>query len=292
MSYTTGQTILLPEATAKRRGQRTVTVAINSRDRNLAINPYSNDFRWNLRRPLKDIVSIELLSGCLPADLYNVNTGWNQFTFGEGIIRRVLTLTPGQYTADALASELQIQLGTIGGSNTYTVAHSAITKKITVTAVGPDTFTFYFASGDYVDVIEMATMSITSINSPAHLLGFTKLDYTGSAASALVSPNRADPDYCIKRMYLHINVDNSVELNRVEMGVGRHECFHIIFMDSTQKDGYYFLNKDTYLPIYYSSPAPIARMAFFYISLRDEFFRLIDLGNHDFTLVFEITVLG
>jgi hypothetical protein len=58
------------------------------------------------------------------------------------------------------------------------------------------------------------------------------------------------------------------------------------------KDGYYFLNKDTYLPIYYSSPAPIARMAFFYISLRDEFFRLIDLGNHDFTLVFEITVLG
>ena len=292
MSYTTGQTVLLPEATAKKRGQRTVTVAINSRDRNLAINPYSNDFRWNLRRPLKDIVSIELLSGCVPADLYNVNTGWNQFTFGEGAIRRVLTLTPGQYTANGLATELQVQLATVASSNTYTVTYSDITKKIRVSAVGPNTFTFYFGSGDHVDTIDTYTASITSINSPTRLFGFDPLDYTGSSSTPIIAPHRADPDYCVKRLYLHINVDNSIELNRVEVGVGRKDCFHIIYMDSTQNNGYYFLNKDTYLPIYYSSPAPIARISSFYISLRDEFFRVVDLGNHDFTLVFEITVLG
>jgi hypothetical protein len=292
MSYTTGQTVLLPEATAKRRGQRTVTVAINSRDRNLSVNPYSNDFRWNLRRPLKDIVSIELLSGCLPADLYNVNTGWNQFTFGEGAIRRVLTLTPGQYTINGLATELQVQLTSIASSNAYTVTYSAITKKIRVSAVGPNTFTFYFGSGDYVDTIDTYTASVMSINSPARLFGFDPLDYTGSSTTPIIAPHRADPDYCVKRLYLHINVDNSIELNRVEVGVGRKDCFHIIYMDSAQTDGYYFLNKDTYLPIYYSSPAPIARISSFYISLRDEFFRVVDLGNHDYTLVFEITVLG
>jgi len=41
----------------------------------------------------------------------------------------------------------------------------------------------------------------------------------------------------------------------------------------------------------YSSPAPIARIATLTISIRDEFYRLVDLGQHDFTLIFEIVVL-
>ena len=83
MSYTTGQQILLPESTLKKRGHKSVTVAVNSRDRNLAEDTDSNNFRWTFKRPLKDVVSIELLSGCVPATLYNVNTGWNKFTFQE-----------------------------------------------------------------------------------------------------------------------------------------------------------------------------------------------------------------
>ena len=110
MSYTSGQQLLLPASTAKQRGQKTVTVAVNSRDRSLSSYPYSNDFRWTLKRPLKDIVSIELLSGCVPAALYNINTGWNQFTFGEGTNKRTITLTPGQYTATSLATQLSTQL--------------------------------------------------------------------------------------------------------------------------------------------------------------------------------------
>ena len=55
--------------------------------------------------------------------------------------------------------------------------------------------------------------------------------------------------------------------------------------------GYYTLNRDTYTPIFYSAPAPISRIATLNISLRDEFYRPVDLGGHDFTLVFELTYL-
>ena len=291
MSYTTGQQVLLPVSTVKQRGQTTTTIAMNSRDRSLAQNPYSNNFRWTLKRPLKDVLSIELLSGCIPATLYNVNTGWNQFTFGENLLKRTITIPPGQYTIQELATRLQTLLN-IGSINTYTVLYSSITKKITISATGLATFTLYFATGDFLDTFDTYGACITSINCPARLLGFDQLDYTGSASNSIIAPHYADPNYCIQRLYLHINVDNTYELNRVETTAGRKDCFHIIYMDSSIKDGYYFLNKDTYMPAYYSRPAPISRVAFFTVSIRDEFFRLVDLGNYDFTLVFEITTLG
>ena len=291
MSYTTGQQVLLPASTAKQRGQKTITIAVNSRDRSLALNPYSNNFKWTLKRPLKDVTSIELLSGCIPAALYNVNIGWNQFTFGENTTTKTITLTPGQYNIQGLVTELQTQLNT-GSLNTYNILYSSITKKISILASGSATFSLYFGTGNFLDTFDTYGACITSINCPARLFGFDQLDYSGNSSSPILAPHRADPEYCIKRLYLHVNVDNTYELNRVEVGSGRRDCFHIIYMDPTITDGYYFLNKDTYMPTYYSSPAPIARVAFFTISLRDEFFRLVDLGNYDFTLVFEITTLG
>jgi hypothetical protein len=99
-----------------------------------------------------------------------------------------------------------------------------------------------------------------------------------------------DPYGLIGKLYLHLNADNSVEINRVERGAGRRDCFHIIYLDQL-RDGYYSLNKDIHAPIFYSAPAPIARITTLNISIRDEFYRLVELGKHDFTLMFEITYL-
>jgi hypothetical protein len=293
MSYTSAQQILLPESTMKQRRERKITVAVNSRDRNLTANYFSNNFRWEFRRPLKDIKSIELVNGSIPADLYNVTPEWNKFTFAEdGASLSIVALTPGQYTAAQLATQLATQLNAVPGKlNTYAVAYSSITKVMTITGTGSPTkeFTFYFKSGTYRDDIDVNNGSISALNCPAKLFGFEFWDYT-SVSGVLVAPRRADPDYPIKHIYLHINADNSMEINRIETGAGRHDCFHILYMNQLV-DGYYYINQDTYIPIFYSAPAPIARMSALYISIRDEFFRLIDLGNHDFTLVFEITVL-
>jgi hypothetical protein len=289
-AITSGQQVLLPEATRKQRKERRVTVAVNSRDRNLGANYNSNEFRWTFRRPLKDVVSVELVNGCIPADLYNVAPAWASFTFGEGTTLWNPALTPGQYTATELAAELQRALNALPGKfNTYIVSYSTTTKFMTVTTAGYKTFTFYFATGNHIDELDTHTGAIQSVNCPAKLFGFEYLDYSSSAGT-LTPPRRMDPDFCLSRVYLHLNADNSIELNRIEMGAGRKDCFHILFMDQA-KDGYYTLNKELHMPIYFSSPAPIARIATLNVSIRDEFYRLVDLGNHDFTLMFEITYL-
>ena len=270
-----------------------MTVAVNSKDRNMTADADSNSFRWKFPTPLKDIQSIELLNGCIPADLYNVNTGWNQFTFGEaGGSIWIVTLRPGRYTETELATELQTQLnGLTGVNNTYTVAWSAITRKFTITGSGAFAFTFYFQSGMYTDYIDSYGGCITSINTPSRLLGFDQWDYT-SVGQVVVPPNRADVDYCINRVYLHVNADNSQEITTIETAAGRRDCFAILYMPpGNSTENYFFLNRDTHTAIYNSPPPGISRISNFTISIRDEFYRLVDLGKHDFTLLFEITVL-
>ncbi len=294
-AITSGQQLLLPESTRKLRKERKVTIAVNSRDRNFISFPDSNTFRWTLRRPLKDVTSIELVNGCVPADLYNVAPDWAGFTFqeitGGGSTRWEITLPSGQYTATQLASVLQTALtGLSGGTNTYTVAYSDQTKKFTITAAtGAADFTFLFATGTRTDTLDSYTGALVQINTPARLYGFDRVDRTSTGGS-LVSPYRADPDFPIKRLYLHINADNSLDLHRIETGAGRKDCFHVLYLNDV-KDGYYMLNKDIQMPIFYSAPAPISRLATLTISLRDESFRLVDLSRHDYTLLFEVTYL-
>jgi len=289
-AITSGQGVLLPDSTRRSRKQRTVTVAVNSRDRNMMADYATNPFRWTFRRPLKDVVSVELVNGCVPADLYNINTGWNIFIFKESATDYTVTLTPGQYTATELCTELQRALNAISGiSNTYSVGYSGLTKKITVSTGGAAAFSFKFKDPPYTDTIDGITGSIQMIGCPARIFGFENWVYE-SVAGSITPPNRMDPGLFLQRLYLHLNADNSIEFNRVEMGAGRKDCFHIIYLDQNT-GGYYTLNRDTYTPIFYSAPAPIARIATLNISLRDEFYRVIDLGGHDFTLVFEVTYL-
>jgi len=291
MSVTSGQQILLSEAPRKQRKERRVIIAVNSGDRNLTANYSPNNFKCVFKRPLKDIVSVELVGGCIPADLYNVTEEWNKFIFTESINTYTITLTPGQYTAATLAGELQTQLNAVATLNKYSAIFNPITKKLEVSlTTGWDTYTFHFQTGaPYVDEINSYTGALERIMCPAKLLGFAMWDYTATSGN-LTSPNRMDPDYCIKRAYIHVNADNSMELNRIESGGGRRDCYHIVYMDNTA-DGYYYFNKDVYAPVFYSSPAPISRMSFITISIRDEYYRLLDLGGHDFTLIFEITTL-
>ena len=289
-AITSGQGVLLPDSTRKNRKQRIVTVAVNSRDRNTTTDPKSNNFRWTFRRPMKDVVSIELVSGCVPANLYNLNTGWNSLTFVEAAQSYSITLTPGQYTATELCAELQRALNAAGLSNTYTVSYTAITNKATITATGGADFSFDFASSPNNDIIDGTTGAIQLIGCPARLFGFVNQLYTSNTSATIAPPNRMDPNLFLQRMYLHLNADNSVDFHRIEMGAGRKDCFHIMYLDQVL-GGYYTLNRDTYTPIYYSSPAPISRMRTLNISIRDEFHRLIDLGGQDLTLVFEISFL-
>ena len=300
-----GQHLIMKDQSKIKRAVRKTQIIVNSRDRNLISYPSPSQFRITFRRPLTNILSLELMDGCIPTQLYTMNTDWNKFTVLEYNRRYTITLIPGIYTEATLVTELQRALNngvaTMGApsqANIYTVTQDPITRKIAIqatsfnapyTAICP--YTLLFFSGDYRDTIDLKTTAVLSINTPARQLGFGLNDYVAGATTHTVSaPLPMDLDNFLNRIYIHINGDNSQTLHRMEMSNGRSDCYHmLVFQPNAQQ--YLFLDKQMDMPVYESSPAPISRMSGLEISFRDEFDRLVDFQGREVNLVFEITHL-
>lgn len=285
-----GQHLLMKDQGKIKRALRRTTIVVNSRDRNYLTHPNSNQFRYILRRPLTNILSVELMSGSIPAYLYNINTGWNTFTISEGGISFLITLTPGYYQISEFLTELQKQLNAIPGKkNTYTVTINSLTNILQILSTNVVPFSFLFYSGPTPDLIDLNTLSIININTPASILGFGLNDYSSNSSGQLTSLLPLDLNSMITRIYLHIEADGK-NLSRMELGSGRPDCFHIFYIPPGSGD-YYFLNKETDHSLFESSPAPISRIRSLDISLRDEFNRPMDILYKQFNLVIEITHL-
>jgi hypothetical protein len=154
-----------------------------------------------------------------------------------------------------------------------------------------------FGSGNYTDQFDDYTGAVdalsndylSEIRSPARILGFVTQDYS-STAGTIIAPNPVDIAWFLNKIFLHINVDTALELNRVEVARGAHDPYTIIYLDEV-KDSVKHLNKETDYPMIEFSPAPLSRLSLLEISLRDEFYKLLDIQNKEFTLVLEITYL-
>ena len=299
-----GQQVLLPQQTPpppvgpRKRHEKVTTILCNSRERNVVSYPNTNMFRWRLRRDLKDITSIRLIGGSLPANLYNINTGWNKFTFLENSIKYTISLNIGLYDGTTLAAELKRALNSSGLSNVYDVSYSLTSLKITIRRTsGTYSFSILFQTGEYVDnfddysgaVDNLSNDYLSEIKCPARILGFITEDYTHSSGT-IVATNPVDTAWFLNKIFLHINTETDKEFNRIEVARGQHDPYAIIYLDEV-KDGIKFLNKETDYPIIEFSPAPLSRLSLLEISIRDEFYKLHDLQNKEFTLVFEITFL-
>jgi tetratricopeptide (TPR) repeat protein len=130
---------------------------------------------------------------------------------------------------------------------------------------------------------------LNSIGCPARMLGFVSIDYSDTSGS-LTAPYPVDTAWFLNKVYLHLNVNTSVELNRIEIARGPHDPYSILFLDDV-KNGVKFLNKETDYPELEFLPAPLARLSLLEVSLRDEFYRLLDTQNKEFILIFEVTYL-
>lgn len=285
-----GQHVTIAYPKRSERREVTLLLEINSRDRNIIQYPNPSEFRVRLYRPLKDIVKLQLAGGTVPGCLYNINTGWNQFTFQEGTTKSTLTIPPGRYTNDTLSSTLVSILNTVpGGTNSYAVIIDATTGVFQLQRVtGTAAFSFLFATGDVIDFYDQNN-TLQTINTPAKLFGFGRADVFNVGAT-ITAPYVVDLEFILNRAYLYINHDNTQDLNTIERSVGRQQPHAIIYFDEL-RNNYKFLNKETYEPLYLSYPAPISRIATLEIALRDEFDRCIDLNGRDFTLLLEVVYL-
>jgi hypothetical protein len=285
-----GQHVLMKDQSKIKKALRRTTIVVNSRDRNTIRDPDSNAFKFHLRRPLTNVFSIELMNGHIPGFFFNINVGWNAFTFVEGSKPYTITLTPGLYTDATLLTELQIQLNAISGKrNTYTVTQNPITRRMQITSTNIISYKLLFYSGLIHDQFDLNMVNIVSINSPARIFGFGLQDYICDGNGLLKSILPMDINNFLNRVYLHLESDGR-NLSRMEVGAGKQDCFHIFYVTPGEKD-YVFLDKDTDHSMFESSPAPISRITTLEVSLRDEFNRPLDINRRDYSLVFEITHL-
>lgn len=285
-----GQHVLMKDQSKIKHAVRYTTIVVNSRDRNYLNYPNSNHFRYTLRRPLTNVMTVELTNGSIPGYIFTINAPWNSFSFQEGNTISTVTLTPGLYTNLEICSELQKQLNLISGRlNTYTVSLNPTTRKLEIKIVGTKKYALLFYSGKYKDEIDLNTLAILSINTPARLLGFGLTDYISDSAGSINAPLPMDLQNFLTRIYLHLESDGR-NLSRMELGAGRPDCFHIFYLTPGQQE-YLLLNKETDHSCFTSSPAPISRLANLEITFRDEFNRLLDFQYREVNLVFEITHL-
>ena len=286
-----GQHVLIKDQSKIKRAVRQTTIVVNSRDRNYSNYPNPNHFRYSLRRPLTNVISIELINATIPSLLFTIEPTWGSFTFSEETTKYNITLTPGYYTDSTIMVELQRQLNAISTKiNTYSVTQDPRNLSIIIEATNgsPVNFSLLFSSGDFKDDINPNTLALISINTPARLLGFGLNDYT-SSGYIITSPLPIDLENFFNRLYLHLETDGR-SLARMEMGAGRQDCFHIFNIEPGIHH-YTSLNKDTIQSMFTSSPAPIARMANLNVDIRDEFNRPAYLNYREVQLIFEITHL-
>jgi hypothetical protein len=285
-----GQHVLMKDQTKIKKALRRTTIVVNSRDRNTIRDRDSNAFKFQLRRPLTNVLTIELMNGHIPGFFYNINIGWNAFTFVEGSKPYTITLTPGLYTEATLLNELQLQLNAISGKrNTYTVTQNPITRRMQITSTNMISYKILFHSGLIRDQFDLNMVNIVSINTPARMLGFGLQDYICDGNGLLKGVLPMDIHNFLNRVYLHLESDGR-NLSRMEVGAGKQDCFHIFYVIPGEKD-YVFLDKDTDHSMFESSPAPISRITSLEVSLRDEFGRPLDINRREYSLVFEITHL-
>lgn len=285
-----GVDVTMPYQKRGGRKETTTLIEINSRDRNLLSYPSPSSFRWRFFRPMKDIVKVQIAGGTIPGCLYNINTGWNTFTFQEDGKQWDVVIPPGRYAYENLCTTLASQLNSLSSAaNRYAVSINGTTGVLSIQRLsGVLSFSLLLKTGNIVDYYDQNN-TLQKINTPAKLLGFGRADYTDTAG-LITAPNVVDLDFLQNRCYLYINHDNAQDLNTIERSVGRQQPHAIIYFDEL-RNNYKFLNKETYEPLYCSYPAPISRMSTLDISFEDEFNRLIDFNGRDWTLLLEIVTL-
>lgn len=287
-TQTSGQALLLKERPLASRKTKTLMLELNSRDRNYLNLIKSNPFQYTLQTPIRDIRSIELVGGTIPARTTNVNQTNNRFTFVESGIERTITIPTGYYTAEALVDEVSILLS-CNSLSTYVLKISKLGKLIIVQETYAQPFCIFFLSASFPDILDPVNGALLEMKTPAFLLGFDMSDYA-SEDGMILSPYPVDVHANMTRLYLYMNLQNSLDLSCISRGAGRRSPFAVIYLDK-EADGYKFLNKETYSPISFSLPQPISRLTTIQVEFRDEFYQIVDFNGKDFTLLLECTLL-
>lgn len=111
------------------------TLCIDSRDRNTKNYPNSNNYRLNLEKVYKDVISIELTKAIIPQTGYIINHHNNKIHIQEtNNITVIISIPVGNYTITTFTTALQNAINsavTAGNlASTYTISVNTTNNKI------------------------------------------------------------------------------------------------------------------------------------------------------------------
>lgn len=109
---------------------------VDSCQRDCSKYPRTNEFVIDLEHDLRDVISIELIKGCLPYTGYIINENNNKLFFQETLGMTLVAEIPvGDYTPNELATALESAMNSaFGVSSNYTVTDNTATRKFTISS--------------------------------------------------------------------------------------------------------------------------------------------------------------
>jgi hypothetical protein len=134
---------------------------------------------------ISNVKNIKIQNAIIPLSFYNINSNNNILIFNDGVARTA-NLTLGMYTANQLATMIQVAMNAIS-TLVFTVTYSSITQKFT-----------FATTSNFSLLFTTPTTSILP-----DMLGFTKTIFTG--ASTFTSVNVAS----VNKIYSQVNICSS-----------------------------------------------------------------------------------
>jgi len=92
-----------------------------------------DEYKFLLPHPIKKVREIRLLQSVLPNSIYQIDTGYNSFSFTDGSETKTIILSSGNYTGILLAIEITTQLNTTMTASNFIVTYNSQTNKFTTT---------------------------------------------------------------------------------------------------------------------------------------------------------------
>ena len=287
-----GQRVLIekPKAFKKLEGDsykynnnmlKSFNLVINSQDRNTTTNPSNSNYQIDLDVIYKDIISVELISAIVPKTQYLINGSNATIYFNEGGDEISATVSPGNYTADTLATALGNAMTAAGGQTYTATADDTTTNKYTISAAGGFSLIFVGETVTY----GLSTRTDYKTNSIGPIIGFSKTDLASNTTHTGDNQFNLNGDTYV---LLHIHdFDNLFGVHNDSVT----KSFAKIILDTPQSEYKFFKSQSDYITRKEFSPmkAKLSQLNIKFLNYNGSEY---DFGGLEHTLCFKITTLN
>ncbi len=243
------------------RSKERVRCVINSRNRLNPLTEDSNDFTVSLNSSLSRITEIDIERVEIPYSFYAINSTNNVLTFNSGA--NSITITPGNYTATTLITELTTQLNIAFAGQSPAVTFSSLTYKLTISKSSA------FNVDSYTDI---------PTSTASYALGFHVSSATSTSITADSAINIAGPNYIlISSEYLTSGIQHKT-----------------LFSDSTYQSVFWAVPvscspgdtiiENPLIPIRLNAQTTVLSTDVIDIQLYDDRYNLLDLNGLDWAM--------